>query len=80
MLTGIDNADDTPYGGTKTYGQIIEEIFGTEEEPTVGNFYYVTDAEVEQTITEDIYNSLLPISQSYTDIVIKRLFPTRNYR
>lgn len=75
MLTGIDNADETPFGGTKTYGQIIEEIFGTEEEPTVGKFYYVTDDEVEQTITEDIYNSLLPISQSYTDIVIKDYFP-----
>ena len=69
MLTGIDTASDpTPTNPDKTYGQIIEEIFGTEETPTVGDFYYVTDNEVEQTITQDIYNSLLPVSQSYTDI------------
>ena len=76
MLTGIDNASDpTPTNKDKTYGQVIEEILGTEETPTVGDFYYVTDAEVEQTITQDIYNSLLPVSQSYTDIVIKDYFP-----
>ena len=76
MLTGIDNASaTTPTNPDKTYGQIIEEIFGTEETPTVGDFYYVTDNEVEQTITQDIYNSLLPVSQSYTNIVIKDYFP-----
>lgn len=75
MLTGINNEDETPFGSTKTYGQIITEIFGTEESPTVGNFYYVTDDQVEDTITNDIYNSLLPISQSYKDIVIKDYFP-----
>ena len=76
MLTGINNeSDPTPTNPDKTYGQVIEEIFGTEETPTVGDFYYVTDNEVEQTITQDIYNSLLPVSQSYTDIVIKDYFP-----
>ena len=76
MLTGIDNASDpTPTNKDKTYGQVIEEILGTEEAPTVGDFYYVTDTEVEQTITQDIYNSLLPVSQSYTNIVIKDYFP-----
>ena len=75
MLTGINNEDDVPFGNTKTNGQIITEIFGTEESPTVGNFYYVTDDQVETTITNDIYNSLLPISQSYTNIVIKDYFP-----
>ena len=75
MLTGINNEDDVPFGNTKTNGQIITEIFGTEESPTVGNFYYVTDDQVETTITNDIYNSLLPVSQSYTDIVIKDYFP-----
>lgn len=76
MLTGISNEDfDTTNEDEKTYGQIFEEIFGTEESPTVGNFYYVTDDQVEQTITQDIYNSLVPISQSYKNIVIKDYFP-----
>ena len=77
MLTGINNENQIGAGNeeNKTYGQIINEIFGTEENPTVGNFYYVTDDQVEETITNDIYNSLLPISQSYKDIVIKDYFP-----
>ena len=75
MLTGIDNEDDLPGSGTKTYGQIIEEIFGTSENPTVGNFYYVTDDKIEETITNDIYNALLPITRAYTDITIVDYFP-----
>ena len=75
MLTGIDDEDYTPINIEKTFGEIINEIFGTEENPTTGNFYYVTDDEVEETITNDIYNSLVPISQSYKNIVIKDYFP-----
>lgn len=75
MLTGISDESYVPSGIEKSYGEIIAEIFGTEENPTVGNFYYVTDAQVEETITEDIYNSLLPISKSYTDIIVKDYFP-----
>ncbi len=77
MLTGIDDENTIPSGSgiTKTYGEIITEIFGTEESPTVGTFYYVTDDEVETTITTDIYNSLLPVSQSLTNIVITDYFP-----
>ena len=77
MLTGISNPDSTP--GTrdddKTYADIIEEVFGTEENPTVGKFYYIQDSEIEQTITNDIYNDLLPVEQVLTDIVITDYFP-----
>ena len=75
MLTGIEDEDYTPINIEKTFGEIINEIFGTEKNPTTGNFYYVTDDEVEETITNDIYNSLLPVSQSYKNIVIKDYFP-----
>ena len=75
MLTGIEDENYTPITTTKTFGQIINEIFGTEENPTTGNFYYITDDQVEETITKDIYNSLLPVSQSYKNIVIKDYFP-----
>ena len=77
LLTGISNPDSTP--GTrqddKTYADIIEEVFGTEENPTVGKFYYIQDSEIEQTITNDIYNDLLPIEQVLKDIVITDYFP-----
>ena len=77
LTDGVPNISlghNNPYYSDE-YGQIITEIFGTEDSPTVGNFYYVTDDQVEETITTDIYNSLLPISQSYKDIVIKDYFP-----
>ena len=77
MLTGISNPDATP--GTrqddKTYANIIEEVFGTETTPTAGTFYYIQDSEIEQTITNDIYNDLLPIDQVITDIVVTDYFP-----
>lgn len=75
MLTGIDDESYVPFGTTKTFGEIIGEIFGTPENPTAGHFYYVTDDQIETTITNDIYNSLIPISQSLTNIVIKDYFP-----
>ena len=75
MLTGISDENYVPLGVTKSFGEIIREIFGTTENPTVGKFYYITDDEIETTITNDIYNSLVPISQSLTNIVIKDYFP-----
>lgn len=74
MLTGIDDESYVPSGTTKNFGQIINEIFGTTEKPTAGIFYYVTDDKIEETINT-IYDSLLPISQSYKDITIVDYFP-----
>lgn len=75
MLTGIDDENYTPPSVDKNFGEIIKEIFGTPEKPTAGKFYYVTDAEVEKTITDSIYKDLLPIQQKLTNIVIKDYFP-----
>ena len=75
MLTGINNEDEYPSSISKTYGQIINEIFGSQESATAGKFYYITDDQIEATITNDIYNDLLPISQSIRDIQIVDYFP-----
>lgn len=77
MLTGISNPDDKPnsYVTEKTNAQIISEVFGTTKNPTVGKFYYVTDDKVESTITNDIYNSLLPINKSFKNIKVVDYFP-----
>ncbi len=75
MLTGIDDESYVPNGVTKSFGEIIEEIFGTPENPTVGNFYYVTDDQIKTTITDNIYNDLVPVSQTLTNIIIKDYFP-----
>lgn len=78
MLTGIDNEEATfRQEGTNsyTYGQVINEVFGTEENPTIGKFYNISDSEIESTITETIYRDLLPISQSLKDITVVDYFP-----
>ncbi len=76
MLTGISEPDKKPLPSVdKTYAQIISEIFGTQEKPTAGKFYYIQDDKIEETITEDIYNDLLPIEKSLKDIKIVDYFP-----
>ncbi len=75
MLTGIDKPEQVPAGVTKSYNQIITEIFGTQENPTVGTFYYVTDDKVESTIKNDIYNSLVPEEKTLKDIKVVDYFP-----
>ena len=75
MLTGINDESYVPVGVTKSYGQIISEIFGTTENPTVGKFYYVTDDKIETTIKTDIYNDLLPIARVYKNIKVVDYFP-----
>ena len=78
MLTGIDNEEaifrqegDNSY----TYGQVINEVFGTEENPTIGKFYNVSDEEINQTITNDIYEDLVPVTQSLKNITVVDYFP-----
>ncbi|MCI8640811.1 MAG: VWA domain-containing protein [Clostridia bacterium] len=73
MLTGIVDGNAKPMG-TKTNDEIIEEVFGTTANPTIGKFYYVTDDKVEQTITTDIYNDLVSISKTYKDIEVVDTF------
>ena len=74
MLTGISNGDAIAVPATKTYNEIVESIFGTTENPTIGKFYYIPDDKIEDTITSDIYKNLLPISQSFTNIIVKDYF------
>lgn len=75
MLSGIADETYVPTTVSKSFGQIINEIFGTPDNPTVGNFYYVTDNEIEKTITEDIYSTLIPIKKTLKDITIVDYFP-----
>lgn len=76
MLTGVgDDYYATAYPATKTYGQIIESIFGTTENPTTGKYYYIDDEDIEKTVTQDIYNDLKPQSQTIKNIKIVDYFP-----
>lgn len=74
MLTGISNGDAIASPSTKTYNEIINGIFGTNSNPTIGKFYYITDDKIENTIKNTIYTDLLPVSQSFTNIKITDYF------
>lgn len=77
MLTGIDDETFQPAPSVtkKTNIEIITDVFGTPEKPTAGNFYYITDDEITKTITDTIYNSLIPVEKSLKDITIVDYFP-----
>ena len=77
VLTGITEQEENEpaTGVSKTYGEIISEIFGAPEDPTAGRFYYISDDEIEETISNTIYNELLPESVTYTDFTIVDYFP-----
>lgn len=57
MMTGVTTDTETQTG--KTYKELAEEVFGTPEEPFVGQFYYITDAEIEETVSETILSQLV---------------------
>ena len=60
----------------KTYRNLAEEIFGTEENPTTSKYFYVPDAELGNTIINDIYNNLVEEEpNTINNIVIKDYFP-----
>ena len=78
MLTGIDNEDaNFRVDGSNiyTYGQVINAVFGTEENPTIGKFYNINDNEIESTITNDIFRDLVPETHSLTNITVVDYFP-----
>lgn len=60
----------------KTYKDVANYVFGTALAPTAGPVYYITDNQVIDTVTNDIYDDLVP-EETYelTDIVIKDYFP-----
>lgn len=58
-----------------TYRQVAEKIFGTSAKPTAGSVYYVSDEEVEDTVSNQIYENLVQESYELNNIVIKDYFP-----
>lgn len=79
MLTGIENEDTNasrfaPNEADKTYKQIITEIFGTAQNPTAGQFYYITDDKIQGTV-ETIYNSLVSTDKTFKNLKIIDYFP-----
>lgn len=80
MLTYIPDGESSPTyvpeytGKRRTYNEIIEEIFGTIENPTIGKFYYIPDDQIENTIKTNIYNDLVPKPKTFKDIKVVDYF------
>lgn len=74
MMTGLTDDIDSQTG--KTLKELAEEIFGTPASPTVGKFYYITDNEIEETVSKTILTQLIaPEDDLLTDIDIYDYFP-----
>ncbi len=74
MMTGVTTNVESQTG--KTYKELAEEVFGTPEKPTVGKFYYITDSEIEETVSKTILTQLIaPEDGILTDIDIYDYFP-----
>ena len=75
MLTGVTEGDKTiETNPTKTYNQYLQEIFGTEENPTIGKFYNISDDKIEETITKEIYEDLAPVEKTLKNIKVSDYF------
>lgn len=83
VMTGVDSsykpdADGTlsPDAANKTYKDLAEEIFGTQESPLFGKFYYVTDENVQSTITKDVYENVVVVKENeIKNITVIDYFP-----
>lgn len=75
VMTGID--PNLPnYETGKTYQALAEEIFGTVTEPSFGNFYFISDSEIEKTVTQDVLKDIVNTEEGVlTNIDIYDYFP-----
>lgn len=75
VMTGVESNVENPETGM-TYKELAEEIFGTSEEPYYGKFYYISDSQIEKTISEDILNDITNTSDGVlTNVDIYDYFP-----
>ena len=70
-MTGVNSSyQPDPTGAVssdaagKTYKDLAEAIFGTQETPNYGKFYYVTDANVTNTITKNVYSDVRKVKKN----------------
>lgn len=71
VMTGVNSSyQPDPTGAVssdaagKTYKDLAEAIFGTQETPNYGKFYYVTDANVTNTITKNVYSDVIKVKKN----------------
>ena len=77
IIAAMINLDDTEEPTThKTYRELAETVFGTEENPTTNTYFYVPDDELENTIINKIFDSLvITVDNTLRNITITDYFP-----
>lgn len=74
-MINLDSEKTEPYT-QKTYRELAEEVFGTVETPATSKYFYIPDSEIEDTIVNDIFDSLvIHVDNTLKNIVIKDYFP-----
>lgn len=61
----------------KTYRTLAQEVFGTVDNPTAGEFFYIDYNNLDVTINTNIYDDIAKVENTnpLTDVVIKDYFP-----
>ncbi len=77
IISAMINLDDTQAPNTSyTYRELAEIVFGTEENPTTSTYFYIDDTEIENTIVNDIFDSLVIVTDNtLRNITITDYFP-----
>lgn len=57
VMTGVEANSENPETGM-TYKELAEEVFGTSENPNYGKFYFISDSQIEKTVTEDVLKDI----------------------
>ena len=85
VMTGVNSTYQPDPDGTmagdaagKTYKDLAEDIFGTSTAPNYGPFYYVTDENVTDIITNKVYENVVTIVKN--EIKVRSKFITKNDR
>ena len=74
-MINLDSESIEPSTG-RTYRDLAEEIFGTENDSATSQYYYISDAEIEDTIVNKIFDDLvIRVDNTLKNIVIKDYFP-----
>lgn len=83
VMTGVDSTYmPDPDGNVcseaagKNYKDLAEEVFGTQEAPNYGKFFYVTDDKATDTIVTDVYKNIITyIKNEIKNITLVDYFP-----
>lgn len=76
VLAGVSNTVEPTVG--KTFVELAEEVFGTEDAPTAGKYYFISDANIKNIVENNVFNDVeISGSTKLTNIVIKDYFPKK---